>query len=377
MSASRMRGQPAIALVVVLAGWVLARASMLGLLAPAELPAELPADLPDIARPAPTDVRASGNLPLPSANGSDAAKTYFPGSPTLPSVRSPRPAATSAMASSTLSVGPHPPERAYRPVAAAVVTLPALPARSAPRDFAAEPGHSMELAAGSAGNLRDHRRAGSRWSGDSWMVLRQNGRAPALGSFAGPSYGASQVGAVLRYRLGSASTAGLQGYIRGSSALSAPSDRELALGLAVRPLRRVPAILMGEGRMTWSGRAIRVRPAIALVSAVPPVQLPLSLRGEVYAQAGYVGGTGATVFIDGQVRVDRALPVLGLARLRLGGGVWGGAQRGAARLDVGPGLTLTMPLGPANVRVAADWRFRVAGRAEPASGPALTLSAGF
>ena len=37
-----------------------------------------------------------------------------------------------------------------------------------------------------------------------------------------------------------------------------------------------------------------------------------------------------------------------------------------------------MPLGKGLFgRAAVDWRFRVAGDADPGSGPALTLSAGF
>jgi len=62
----------------------------------------------------------------------------------------------------------------------------------------------------------------------------------------------------------------------------------------------------------------------------------------------------------------------------VGGGVWGGAQKGAARLDIGPSATMTIGLGEsAAARLGLDWRFRVAGDAAPASGPALTLSAGF
>jgi len=44
---------------------------------------------------------------------------------------------------------------------------------------------------------------------------------------------------------------------------------------------------------------------------------------------------------------------------------------------VGPSAGISFRLGEAQGRVAADYRFRVAGNAEPASGPALTLTAGF
>ena len=50
----------------------------------------------------------------------------------------------------------------------------------------------------------------------------------------------------------------------------------------------------------------------------------------------------------------------------------------ASRLDVGPTATVGWPLGPTGAaRLGVDWRFRVRGNAIPASGPAVTLSAGF
>lgn len=67
----------------------------------------------------------------------------------------------------------------------------------------------------------------------------------------------------------------------------------------------------------------------------------------------------------------------GGAEVTAGAGVWGGAQEGSSRLDVGPSAAVSFRLGQARARLAADYRFRVAGEAAPASGPALTLSAGF
>src|SRR5690606_21417691 len=107
------------------------------------------------------------------------------------------------------------------------------------------------------------------------------------------------------------------------------------------------------------------------------VGLPLGARGELYLQGGYVGGEFATAFVDGQARIERPLGRLGETELTAGAGAWGGAQKGAARLDIGPSAALTFRLGDGRGRVAADYRFRVVGEAEPASGPALTLSAGF
>ena len=108
------------------------------------------------------------------------------------------------------------------------------------------------------------------------------------------------------------------------------------------------------------------------------MDLPLRMRSEFYLQAGYVGGNFASAFADGLLRVDRRLVRLGRGDLRAGGGIWGGAQRGASRLDIGPSAVIAMPVGDrAGARLGIDWRFRVAGNAAPSSGPAVTLSAGF
>jgi hypothetical protein len=121
-----------------------------------------------------------------------------------------------------------------------------------------------------------------------------------------------------------------------------------------------------------------IQPAVFAYTEIPPISLPAALRAEAYFQGGYVAGRFPTVFVDGQVRVDRQVVRVDAAELRVGGGVWGGAQTGVSRLDFGPSASLSMPLGRGLFgRVAADWRFRAAGNARPGPGPAITLSAGF
>jgi hypothetical protein len=227
-----------------------------------------------------------------------------------------------------------------------------------------------------------------RWSVDSWVLLR-GGAGSGLSNGPVPStYGASQAGAVLRYRLFPESRHRPAAYFRTTSALTASSEREMALGIAARIVPSIPVVAQAEVRATSVPFGTLIRPAIMAVSELPSFALPYKLRGEAYAQAGYVGGRYATGFADGQLRVDRQVGKLGRAEVRAGGGIWGGAQRGASRLDVGPGATIAMGLDgvkmgklkfdeSAAARVGIDWRFRVAGDAAPASGPALTLSAGF
>lgn len=217
----------------------------------------------------------------------------------------------------------------------------------------------------------------SRWSGDGWLMLRRGGGVPALAAIGG-SYGASQAGAVLRYRIDRASPNGPSLYLRGSAALDGSREQEAALGLSARPLSRLPVLAMAEARVTRTPAGTRVRPAAALVTELPVASLPLGLRGEAYGQAGWVGGAGSTTFVDGQLRIEKPLARIAGADFSAGGGLWGGAQKGASRLDAGPSARLTLhPTQASTLRLAADWRFRVAGKAAPQSGPAITLSAGF
>jgi hypothetical protein len=216
---------------------------------------------------------------------------------------------------------------------------------------------------------------GSRWSADGWLLLREDTTIPILSGR--PSYGRSQAGAVVRYNLAPTSPLQPQAYLRGSAALAGPREREIAAGVSARPFPRVPLRLAVEARAGETARGTRLRPAAFAVTEFPPLRLPLGARAEVYAQGGYVGGEYATAFADGQVRVERPLAGRGETGLSAGAGVWGGAQRGAARLDIGPTAAVTFRLGEARGRIAADYRFRLAGDAEPSSGPALTVSAGF
>ncbi len=214
-----------------------------------------------------------------------------------------------------------------------------------------------------------------RWSADGWVLWRDDNDSPLLSGR--PSYGRSQIGAVLRYDLAPSSRNRPQLHLRGSAALEGSSEREAALGASIRPLANVPVRIAAEARVSDRAAGTEIRPAAYAVTEIPAFDLPAGLRGEVYVQGGYVGGDFATAFVDGQLRVDRDLAEAGDVQLRAGAAAWGGAQEDASRLDIGPSASVSFEMGDARGRLAADYRFRVAGDAEPASGPALTLSAGF
>lgn len=370
---STRRGQPLTALALLLLGWVGARTALWAA-SPQEAPA--PAAL---VQPAPP---ASASQPTGSGKARRDALPQRPRTTVLQPQASPSlaaPPAPGPVASPSTEPPPSPPRIAAGHqflflAGMEAVPLPEDAVAAAPPVTASPPVPYLPAARSEA----------VRWSADGWILWRQGGNGfnlPGAGlpgaSLPAGAYGSSQAGVVLRYRLAPASPLRPTLYLRGTSGLYAPRGEELAAGLSLRPLPRLPVAVMGEARVTRTASGEVVRPAVALVSEFPPVSLPLGLRGEAYVQAGWVGGRDDTPFIDGQARVEKPAWRSGKAELRLGGGAWGGAQDGAKRVDVGPTATLDLPVGGVNTRLSADYRFRVAGTAAPGSGAAVTFSAGF
>ena len=207
------------------------------------------------------------------------------------------------------------------------------------------------------------------------MLWREGGNAPLVAGL--PSYGRSQAGAVLRYALAEASGHLPQLYLRATSALEGARERDIAFGASAHPLPAFPLRFAAETRLSETASGTEWRAAGYAVTELPPLALPGRLTGEAYAQAGYVTGNAATPFVDGQARITRPVLRRDDFRLEAGAGAWGGAQDDAQRLDIGPSAALTFRLGETQGRLSADYRFRVAGDAEPESGPTITLSAGF
>jgi len=148
---------------------------------------------------------------------------------------------------------------------------------------------------------------------------------------------------------------------------------EASLGLEWQPTP-APVRVAVEQRIGLDGT--KGGPGIGLVAGFDgPVAS--GFRLESYGQAGVIRRNRTEPYADGAVRATRTLTEGGGVRLALGGGVWGAAQRDATRFDLGPSATLALPLGQQNVRVAVDWRQRVAGDARPGSGLALTLGSDF
>lgn len=215
-----------------------------------------------------------------------------------------------------------------------------------------------------------------RWTADVWLAVREGGSALIGSGVVAPVYGASQSGAVLRYRLAPASAREPVAYVRAVHALDR-READLAAGLAVRPAPGIPVIAHVEARASRRADGVTVRPAAFLTAGFDEVEVPFRVHARGYAQGGYVGGRNGTAFADGSIVAERAILESAGTELGFGAGLWGGAQRGAARLDAGPSASLRFPLGEGSGRIAVDYRLKLAGNAEPASGAALTLSAGF
>lgn len=378
IGAGTYRGQPLVALLLLLGGWIAMRAMVYDAAALSTPVTDLPqAAVHGAARPAVSSpLRAVAHTA--SAVPAPAAPLGQPGS-RLPIVPQSVQPAWSVVPAPVVVPG-HPPAApvAVTPVVG-TVTGHQLMFLAAVSQLPLPPVIFVPPAAGSeAGPLQAPVQTPvvrSRWSADGWLLLR-GGKSRLFEGAPLASYGASQVGAVLRYRLAPGSAHRPDAYIRASSALNR-RDREVSAGIAARPIARLPVVVAAEARLSDQGDSIRSRPAAFAYTELPPADLPLGLRGEAYAQVGYVGGRFATAFADGQVRVDRAVANIGKLRLRAGAGTWGGAQKGASRIDVGPAASIGIDAGPGAARLEVDWRFRIAGTAAPASGPALTLSAGF
>ncbi|APZ99259.1 hypothetical protein BWQ93_12760 [Sphingopyxis sp. QXT-31] len=213
------------------------------------------------------------------------------------------------------------------------------------------------------------------WSLGSWAYLRSgSGRVPDGGIAAASQLGGSQASARLAYGFGESGR--LRAYGRVTLALAEVPQRELALGLAFAPLAHVPVDIAVEQRVA-AGSEGRTALAAMVVGGVGDVALPARFRLDAYGQAGIVGARRRDGFADAAVVIDREVARTPGSSLHLGGLAVGSVQPGAARVDVGPRVTLRLPKVGEGSRVALDWRQRVAGDARPDSGVALTLAADF
>lgn len=384
---AQVRGQPLVALLAILTGWAGGRlatweppALIQGAVASEQVGSYSQAGRPSYSGldvvVGPQSLPGSGSgFPGAGLPGSDGTAGYagVPTSPRRVEYLTGNPAAR-WLAPPSFAVAPESfsPEPFRREA-----EFSALPSLSSLFALSAQPSPPTTVGPGAVPVVHRETRGAKRWSVDAWAMMRRGAGELASGSLPA-TYGASQAGAVLRYRIATRSGYRPAAYLRTTSTLGQLPETSAALGLSARPLSKFPVIAAIEARLTDQAGTRRFQPALMAVTEIPPFELPMEMSGEAYAQAGYVAGKFATPFADGQFRFDRSLYRVGAIEARLGGGIWGGVQKGAGRLDLGPSAAVSLPLGRKMYgRAAFDWRFRVIGNASPQSGPAVTLSAGF
>jgi hypothetical protein len=202
----------------------------------------------------------------------------------------------------------------------------------------------------------------------SWALLRgqQTGVASSRSLASGGQLGASQAGARLIYNI--------DRRLALAARLSSEVGRrggEVAAGVRVHPLVSIPVWFTAERRQAV-GKYGGGRDAFAffLEGGLYDRPLPWRFSLDTYLQGGVVGVNSPELFVDGGLWVTR--PVY--RNFSAGFGIWGGAQPGLHRVDVGPRITMRVRN---NVKLHLDWRQRILGNARPGSGPAITLSGDF
>jgi hypothetical protein len=366
-------------LALIVAGWAAVRAATVGALPGAELfrinrseaktaPPIVPTQFPSIDPP----VDAS---PAPTAAA--YAIPYAQAAPVAPAAVEVRPVSVPVYYYGVQSVRvPLPPPRPARlanvmpePAKAFYPDLPLLDdspmSRLASMSFPQS--HATGVVAGQSTPVLPRKRI-DRLQVSAWALLRgQQGQVLGPSSLAsGGQLGGSQAGGRLTYNF----TRQIAASLRTTSDVGRRGF-EVAGGVRIQPFVHIPVWITAERRQRL-GQSSSGRNAFALFAEAGVYQRPMPGRFslDAYLQGGVVGVKSRDLFIDGAFAFTR--PVY--KKFSAGFGVWGGAQPGLYRLDMGPRITMKVRN---NVRVHFDWRQKLAGNAQPGSGPAVTLAGDF
>jgi hypothetical protein len=193
----------------------------------------------------------------------------------------------------------------------------------------------------------------------------------------GGQYGGGQSGFIATYdiaRFGRNDVPKFAFLARAAIAHDDLRERELAAGLRWWPQAKGGFSVTAERRFRH-GRPDAFSAYIA--GGKSDIALPLKFRLDSYGQAGFVSGDGGGPFFDAAARAERPLAMIAQTPIAGGIGIWAGGQEDLLRVDIGPTIRANLDIGKVPLRLHADWRFRIAGDARPASGPALTLSTAF
>jgi hypothetical protein len=214
-----------------------------------------------------------------------------------------------------------------------------------------------------------------RWSLSFAAYWRDAKAAPAtLGPGGLTTLGGSQTAVRVGYQIDR--TVLLRAYARLTDTPGPRGQSDIAVGLAVRPVLRIPVDVHLEQRFAVDGGA-RDATLVYAAGGVDDQPLPHDFRLSAYAQAGIAYNARAAGFADAILVVEREIASKRGGRLSLGQVTAASVQPGARRVDVGPRVTIDLPRLGNGASIALDWRERVAGTAQPGSGLALTVAADF
>ncbi len=187
-------------------------------------------------------------------------------------------------------------------------------------------------------------------------------------------YGGSQNGLIATYRLTEQDWPDISLLLRGAVTPGQFADKEVAVGVRVRPFANLPITLSAERRFRTRNEN---QFALYAAGSTDNVALLPGLEARGFAQAGIIPAKNPNIFFDAGMRAETKVYTLGKTETSIGAGAWAGGQRGVSRLDIGPTIRSNIDLGVTKIDISADWRFRVGGNASPKNGPAITISAGF
>jgi len=203
-----------------------------------------------------------------------------------------------------------------------------------------------------------------RLSLSSWAMMRDQPGAQSLAN--GGTLGGSQAGARLLWKFNPHLAASL----RTSAPINSQRGGEVALGARYQPFVSWPVAFTFERRQSIGRYGGRDAFALFAEGGVYGRPMPWGSTLDAYLQTGIVGAKRRDWFVDGSAAVTR--PVW--RNFSAGLGLWGGAQPGLHRLDVGPRASMRVNN---KVRVHLDYRQKVLGNAAPGSGGVVTLAGDF
>jgi hypothetical protein len=202
-----------------------------------------------------------------------------------------------------------------------------------------------------------------RLSLTGWATMRNKAGPDSLAS--GGTLGGSEAGSRLMWRF----TPRLAATVRASAPINSHRGAEAALGVRYQPVLQWPVAVTLERRHGFRDYG---QSAFAIFAEGGLYGQPMPWRSTLdgYVQAGVVDFNDPDWFVDGQAAVTRPI----WRNLSAGLGLWGAAQPGLSRVDVGP--RMSVGLGRA-MRAHVDYRLNVAGNARPGSGTVVTLAGDF